>query len=169
MRHRYFIIPFILFSSCGRLKNETENMAERSKEIISSKANTVEDKIIRHFDPYEPDSKWNRKRFLEFFGLTPEGNATHIYSYSDEIGADHTYAFSFVCSQDIVDSITKKLQLKIGSKPEVLTAEVPDFQWWPKEKIEAITPYFKQSEHETYEYLWFDKAASKVWYLLFDM
>jgi hypothetical protein len=169
MHYSYIIAVGMLLSSCGKIKDKSEETIGRATNVVSSKVEKIEDKIVRHFDPYEPDSKWNQTRFSEFFAMTANGNASQIYSYGDEIGIDHSYAFSFTARESIVDSIVTKLQLTKSSTPEVLMLDIPDFPWWPKKRIAASIPYYRKTAKETYEYLWYDNRTSKVYYLLFDL
>ncbi len=169
-------LPFFLFFSvavllisCERVKNKYEEVGTKAIEHVTATKDNIEDHIIAHYDSYAPDTKWNKKRFQEFFGFEPGTEVARIYCYANEMGIDHTYAFSFVCDKKIVDSIVTKLNLTKNNSSPQTRVTLPKLGWWDEQKIDTITPYYRHSEHATYEYLWYDTPTSTVYYLLFDL
>jgi hypothetical protein len=43
------------------------------------------------------------------------------------------------------------------------------YPWWDSAKILKLIPYKKKSDHELYQYLWYDAPAGKAYYFDFDM
>ncbi len=168
----YILISILLvtFFSCNRIKRKGHEVYEQSKQSMNEKKANLEDKIIAHYNPYEPDTKFNKKRFTEFFMFAPTADVKNIYCYADEMGIDHDYQFSFNCDTTTINKIVSNLNLKQGQVPDNYGSGLwHDFPWWDSSRIEHLKPYFKIGPHETYWYLWFDITKQKAYYFSFDM
>jgi hypothetical protein len=164
-------LTFILiFYSCDRIKKESHQVVDKTKQKIVEKKSDLSDKIIAHYDPYHPDTKFNKKRFSEFFMFDPTPDVKNIYCYADEIGIDHDYQFSFNCDTTTINKIVSNLNLKKGIIDDNNGNGLwHDFPWWDSAKIGNLKPFSKKGEHETYWYLWYDLPKQKAYYFSFDM
>lgn len=163
--HQYIFVLTVLTAtiSCDRIKSKAEKIVDDTKDEL-------EDKIIAHYNSDSADTKWNKKRFQEFFDFAPTADVKNIYCYADEMGIDHDYTFSFNCNTTTLNKIVSKLRLLRAEEPDNFSEGIQhSFFWWDKEKIKQLTPYYKKGEHEAYWYLWYDKAESKLYYFQFDM
>jgi len=156
--------------SCDRIKRKGYEVVDRTKEKIREKKDAAIDKAIPTFDSYKPDTKFNRKRFEEFFGFAPTPDVSEIYCFDDQMGIDSKFLFSFKCDTSTKNNIVKHLNLIRADKPDNSSSGLwENFPWWDSAKIVTLTPYWKKSEHEYYRYLWFDKDKQMVFYIDFDM
>ncbi|MFL5740424.1 MAG: hypothetical protein ACJ75B_09425 [Flavisolibacter sp.] len=143
---------------------------EKAKAKLAEKKSGLTDKIIAHYDAYKPDTRFNNKRFLEFFGFAPTEDVKQLYCYADEIGIDNDYQFSFTCDTSTVAKITNNLKLSKADQPENFSSGLwHSFPWWDSTSITVLKPYYKKGDHEKYWYLWYDQAKSKAYYFEFDM
>ena len=163
------IILLLTLSSCDRIKRKGHLAFDKTKETIAEKRSNLSDKIIAHYDPYNPDTKFNKKRFSEFFLFDPTQDVQNIYCYADEMGIDHIYQFSFNCDSTTINKIVSNLNLKRAVSDNFGTGLWHDFPWWDSAKIEKLNPFFKKGEYETYWYLWFDTITQKAYFFTFDM
>ena len=165
-------LAFILtLLSCDRIKKESHHVVDKTKQTIAEKKSDLSDKIINHYDPYHPDTKFNKKRFSEFFLFAPTPDVKNIYCYADEMGIDHNYQFSFNCDTATISRIVSNLKL---TNKDVIDNNNGkgfwhNFPWWDSAKVETLKPFYKKGEHETYWYLWYDKPKEKAYYFSFDM
>ncbi|MEX6690887.1 hypothetical protein QTN47_25485 [Danxiaibacter flavus] len=156
--------------SCDRVKKESRSVADKVKHQVAEKKSDLNDKIIAHYDSYHPDTKFNKKRFSEFFMFDPTPDVKNIYCYADEMGIDHDYQFSFNCDTTTINKIVSNLNLKAGIVDDNNGSGLwHDFPWWDSSKIESLIPFSKKGEHETYWYLWYDRPTQKAYYFSFDM
>jgi hypothetical protein len=163
----FSLLPFI---SCGRIKDEGNKVYEDTKTSIKNKKDDVVDDLINTYDPYHPDTKYNRKRFTEFFLFSPTEDVKNLYCYADEMGIDHKYQFSFNCSPATINRIINNLKLEKGTTSENRGIGLwVKFPWWNAALIETLDPYYNKGEHKAYWYLWYDGANQKAYYFSFDM
>jgi hypothetical protein len=156
--------------SCDRIKRKGHEMVDKTKETIVEKKANLSDKIIAHYDPNHPDTRFNKKRFSEFFLFDPPRDVRNIYCYADEMGIDHDYQVAFNCDTSTIRKIVSNLDLKTGTHPDNNGSGLwHRFPWWDSAKIETLKPYFKKGDHETYWYLWYDTSQQKAYYFSFDM
>lgn len=165
------IVAFLLtLLSCNRFKNESHQVIGKAKTKIAEKKSNLGDKIIARYDPYHPDTKFNKKRFSEFFMFKPTSDVKNIYCYADEMGIDHAYQFSFNCSIVTINKIVSNLNLKKGIIDDTNGSGLwHNFSWWDSSRVEALTPFSKKGVHEDYWYLWYDALNRKAYYFSFDM
>jgi hypothetical protein len=156
--------------SCNRIKRKGEAVVEATKQTVAEKKADLSDKIIAHFDAYEPDTKYNKKRFAEFFGFFPTEDVTNLYCHADEIGIDHDYQFAFNCDTTTINKIVSNLKLTKKDQPDNFSSGLwHNYQWWDSTSVETLIPYYRKGEHETYWYLWYEETKRKAYYFEFDM
>ena len=165
-----FIISVLFLFSCNRIKKEVHKVASTTTKRIAERKSNLRDKIIAHYDPYHSDTKFNKKRFSEFFKFYPTPDIKNIFCYADEMGIDHSYQFSFTCDSSAINKIVTNLKLNRG----VIDGNNgsgfwQNFPWWDSSKIEKLEPFSKKEEHESYSYLWYDSSNKKAYYFSFDM
>jgi len=172
LRPTYLFALFftLVLFSCDRIKKESRKVVDKTEQKIAEKKSDLGDKIIAHYDPYHPDTKFNKKRFSEFFMFEPTPDVKNIYCYADEMGIDHDYQFSFNCDTTTINKIIANLRLNKGVIDDNNGSGFwHSFSWWDSSKIETITPFSRKGEHETYWYLWYDTSQRKAYYFSFDM
>lgn len=161
---------FLTLFSCDRIKKESRKVIDKTQQTVAEKKSDLRDKIIAHYDPYHPDTKFNKKRFSEFFMFDPTPDVKNIYCYADEMGIDHDYQFSFNCDTLTVNKIISNLNLKKGIIDDNNGSGLwHNFSWWDSSEIEKLIPFSRKGAHETYQYLWYDTSGQKAYYFLFDM
>lgn len=171
---RSVVLPFLFFvlltfSFCNRIKRKGHEAARNVKQNVSERKEDFSDKIIAHYDPYHSDTKFNKKRFTEFFYFAPGADVTNIYCFADEMGIDHSYQFAFNCNLITADRIISNLQLKKNGTGEAHSPAIThDFPWWDI-KQSTETAFSKKGDHETYRFLWYDTLKQKAYYIEFDM
>lgn len=167
-----FLTSFFLLTifSCDRIKRKGHQVFDKTKETVVEKKANLSDKIIARYDPYNPDTKFNKKRFSEFFMFDPTPDVKNIYCYADEMGIDHDYQFAFNCDTTTINKIISNLNLKKGIIDNNFGRGFwHKFLWWDSSKVETLKPFSKKGKHETYWYLWYDKLRKKAYYFSFDM
>jgi len=172
MRYSYFLYIIFSFSffACGRIKKEGEAIAVKTEQKIKDKAKDAIDKVVPAFDAYKPDTKANKKRFKDFLGIEPTTDVRNILCVDDVMGIDATYKFTFKCEDTTISKIIACLQLTKTTNDNVTGISFgPKVDWWDEIELSTLTPYWKKGEHETYWYLWYDKAGKQAWFLTFDM
>ena len=156
--------------SCERIKRKGHEVVNKTKEKISEKKNEAVDKVVPTFDSYNPDTKFNKKRFEEFFDFAPTSDVKNIYCFDDQIGIDSKFIFSFKCDDSTKNRIVKHLNLTKSNKPDNYSSGLwQSFPWWDSAKIVTLNPYWSKSEKGYYKYLWFDKTKQMLYYIDFDM
>ncbi|HVU96041.1 MAG TPA: hypothetical protein VHE34_12490 [Puia sp.] len=166
------ILSLILIGSlsCHHLTNKGKEVAKWTKQTLAENKSNLGDKILPHFDDDHPDTKFNKRRFEEFFGFYPPEDVKNLYCFNDEIGIDADFQFAFNCDTPTVNRIVQHLKLKKQMQPDNYSSGLwHRFPWWDSAKILKLVPYKKKSEHELYRYLWFDTSAKKAYYFDFDM
>ena len=169
---RYILLLTFYFTNtdCQRVKRKANDLVQKTKETANEKKSDLEDKIIARFDAYEPDTKFNKKRFSEFFGFYPPQDIKNIYCHADEMGIDHQYQFSFVASFTSINRIISNLALEKSNIPiSNSTSFSKDFPWWDGNKLLKLPPYWKKGKHEVFTFLWYDSTTKKAYYNSYDM
>ncbi|MDE3185816.1 MAG: hypothetical protein KGM16_20580 [Bacteroidota bacterium] len=163
-------LAFCMISvSCNRIKRKAHDIEAKTQKKIAESESELSDKVISHFDPYHPDTKFNKKRFSEFFMFYPSPDEKNIYCYADEMGIDHSYQFSFNCDTATISKIVSNLKLKRGVIDDNDGSGIwQNFPWWDSLKIENLKPFSKKGAHESYWYLWYDTSKQKAYYFSFD-
>jgi hypothetical protein len=173
MQTKNYILTFafiITLFSCDKIKRKGHDAVDKTKNKIAAKKDAVIDKLIPIFNSDEPDTKFNKKRFEEFFGFAPTPDVSEIYCFDDQIGIDSKFLFSFKCDSTTKDRIIKHSNLIEASQPDNFSSGLwQSFSWWDSAKITTLKPYWHKSEHRYYKYLWFDKTKHKVYYIEFDL
>jgi hypothetical protein len=167
-------ISFVVFSlglvSCDRMQNKGHAVAIQAKGKLLAKRDAAVDKLIPTFDSYKPDTKYNRKRFTDFFGFVPTNDVSDLYCYNDQIGIDSKFQFSFKCDTATKARIIKYLELSPERMPNNSSSGLwTSFKWWNTGKIKTLVPYSYKTENQYYRYLWFDDSTGTAFYLDFDM
>jgi len=164
------LVLLLLTFSCDRIKRKGKQTANNAKEKIVNKKDDLADKIIPRFDSDAPDTKFNKKRFSEFFHFEPTPDVRNIYCYADQMGIDSKFFFSFNCDTTTLNRIINELHLIHRDQPDLFGRGLwQNFPWWDSAKIVTINPFSKKGDHETYWYLWYDSTNKKVYYMDFDM
>lgn len=104
--------------SCNRVKQKSREVVENAKAKLADKKADVEDKIVTHYDAFNPDTRFNKQRFQDLFGFTPTADVKELYCHADEMGIDHDYQFSFSCDTSTVSKIVSRLKLTMADKPD---------------------------------------------------
>lgn len=168
-----YLLIFLFYtvtSGCDSIRRKTKQVADKAGNKVAEKKEDLFDKLIPRFDAYTPDTKYNRKRFRQFFGIEPTPDVKDLYCHADEFGIDHSYQFSFSCDTSTITKINTRLNLTKAEQPETYSSGLwHNFSWWDSTTISNITPYYKKGEHETYYYLWFDEQKRKAYYFTFDL
>jgi hypothetical protein len=156
--------------SCDRIKGKGKAVARKTQDHLEAKRDAAIDKLIPNFDSHNPDTKYNKKRFTDFFGMEPTNDVSNIYCYNDQIGIDSKFQFSFRCDTTTRSRIIEYLRLSPESKPNNSSRELwTTFKWWDSSRIETLVPYSYKIEDRYYRYLWYDESASTAYYLDYDM
>lgn len=168
----YILTIFISLTivSCDRIKNKGQKLADKAEEKIQDKSKDLADKVVPHFDAYNPDTKFNKERFKEFLQVDLSADIKNIYCFDDAIGIDADYMFSFNCDTTTARKIIEKHQLKLDkTTTDYAFGLQHDFVWWDKKKIEKLNLYSRQSDNQYFKYFWYDKSEQKAYYFDFDM
>jgi len=165
----YSIILLLLLVSCNRMKDKGAELKDRVENKVKRESEELADKMAPHFDAYEPDTKFNKKRFKEFLEVDLTPDVKNIYCFDDAIGIDADYQFSFNCNPGTAQKIIKKLELTPDKIHMDVSGLQHDFDWWDKKKIEKLDLYSWKGEREYYKYFWYDQKEQKAYYFEFDM
>ena len=164
------IIFALILVSCDRIKNKGQELADKTEEKVKDKSEDLVDKVVPHFDAYNPDTKFNKERFKDFLKVDLTSDVKNIYCFDDAIGIDADYMFSFNCDTTTTSKIIEKHQLKLDKvTTDYAFGLQHDFDWWDKKKIEKLELYSWQGEHQRFKYFWYDKTEQKAYYFDFDM
>ncbi len=156
--------------SCDQIKNKGQKFAGKVEQEVKEKSKSIIDKVNPYFDAYNPDTKYNKKRFADFIQVELTPDVKNIYCFDDAIGIDADYQFSFNCDTATARKIIEKHQLK----PDKETTDYAfglqnDFEWWDKKKIEALDLYSWQGDNQYFKYFWYDETEQKAYFFDFDM
>ncbi|XOV68208.1 MAG: hypothetical protein ACFHU9_03340 [Fluviicola sp.] len=161
------IISSCLFVlSCYRVEKETKFVKSKAKYV----ATETRDKIFPIYDSYKPDTKYNKRRFKEFFGFWPTSDVKNIYCHADQMGIDHDYSFAFTCNRKTIQKIETNLSLQNDSIPETHPSGLfHDFDWWHTTKIDTLKPSWRKGDHQKYYFLWYDSINCDAYYFEYDL
>jgi hypothetical protein len=165
----YSIILLLLLVSCNRMKDKGVELKDRVENKFKRESEELADKMAPNFDAYEPDTKFNKKRFKEFLEVDLTPDVKNIYCFDDAIGIDADYQFSFNCNPGTAQKIIKKLELTPDKIHMDVSGLQHDFDWWDKKKVEKLDLYSWKGESEYYKYFWYDQKEQKAYYFEFDM
>ncbi|WP_250149325.1 hypothetical protein [Flagellimonas sp. 389] len=168
-----FILTIGLIS-CDRIKNKSEQVAEKVKEKTKSelRAQTqkVIDKIYPSFDHDKPDTENNKKRFKDFLKIEISPDVKNIYCFDDAIGIDADYMFAFNCNEKTSKKIVEVHNLSIDPlNSDNGFGMQHDFAWWDKERIENLKKYSWTDGNKYFKYYWYDKENEKAYFFDFDL
>ena len=164
------LVLLLITTSCRRIKNKSEELATQAKEKIKNKTTTLIDKVVPHFDAYQPDTKFNKERFREFIQIEQTTDVKNIYCFGDAIGTDADYMFSFHCDSTTARKIIEKHQLTLDKKTTDYAFGLQhDFEWWDRKKIQKLDLYSWHDEHQYFKYFWYDGKEHKAYFFDFDM
>jgi hypothetical protein len=177
-----YLIPIVLFlfiamTACDRVKRKgkqavdwTSARVQEKRSALHEKKENLGDKIIARFDSDQPDTRFNKKRFSEFFGFQPTADVKDLYCYGDGLGIDSKYQFSFSSNTVTIDTIVSRLQLTKKEAPDNISRGLwTSFPWWDSAKIVTIKPYYKGGEHDLHIFLWVDSIKHKAYFIEYDM
>lgn len=164
------LLSGLSFYSCNKVKSKKDKIVNETKRKVGEYAEKAADNIKPVFDWDKPDTKFNKKRFEEFFGFSPTEDVKKIYCYADRMGIDSKFMFSFKCNIFTKERIVKNLALIQSPQPDNFSEGLwENFSWWDSAAIVTINPYWRKWEHEYYNYLWFDAKKQVVYFIDFDM
>ena len=177
--HNITMRPFSSFSiivlvfalvSCERIKKKGDKVASMAKQRLVEKRDATIDKVIPTFNSDKSDTKYNKKRFAEFFGFAPTEDVSDIFCYDDQLGIDSKFQFSFKCNSRTKDRIVGNLKMSAENRPNNYSSGLwTIFPWWDSSKIVTLVPYSFKVENSYYRYFWFDDSTNTAFYIDFDM
>ena len=161
-------------SSCDRIKNKAERVADKIEKKATNKvkvqARKVTDKVFPVFDSDVADSKNNRERFKDFIKVELTPDIRNIYCFDDAIGIDADYMFAFNCDLTTSNRIIKMHNLTIDTiSSDNAFGLQNDFEWWKKEEIAKLTKYSWTNGEHYFKYFWYDSVNKKAYFFDFDM
>ncbi|WP_258098427.1 hypothetical protein [Marinoscillum pacificum] len=176
VNHPFCILLFlVIITSCNRIKNKTEQVANRieskAKREVSNGIEQIINKIYPPFDHDQPDTENNKQRFTDFLQIEITPDIRNIYCFDDAIGLDADYMFSFNCNNLTSQKIIEKHQLKIGPYNRDNGFGLQhDFDWWDKNRIAQLDKYMWTDESQRYfKYYWYDELNEKAYFFVFDL
>ena len=160
--------------SCDRIRNKTEQVAEKVKEKtkdeLREQTQKVIDKVYPPFDHDKPDTENNRKRFADFLKIEITPDVMNIYCFDDAIGIDADYMFAFNCNETTSQKIIESNNLTIDSlNSDNGFGMQSDFEWWDKERIKNLQKYSWTNGSQHFKYYWYDNGNEKAYFFDFDM
>lgn len=183
-------VCIIALSSCNRIKNKGEELADTAVAIGKEFADTAVamgkeladtasvrgqqyakaavNEVIPMFDAYTPDTKYNKERYTEFILDTLTPDVKNIYCFGDAMGIDANYQFSFNCNATTAQKIIKAHELKADST-NTMYGFRDDFEWWDTEKIKTLDCYTWEGEHRYFTHFWYDTKEQKAYFNTYDM
>jgi hypothetical protein len=158
------IIYTLTFCSCDRIKNKTEEFAARTESKVKSKSKDILEIIFPLFDSYEPDTKFNKKRFKEFLNVDISDDVNTLYTFGDFLGADYKILISFKCDSSTIYKIIMQNKMKLSESENDFGLGFSDeFKWWDKIVIEKIKPYKMREKSGDWFYLWYDQNTKTAY------
>lgn len=125
------VIFFLPLPACQRIRHK----AGTARQTLAAQKAAVTDKVIPRFDAYQPDTKFNKARFEEFFGFAPTPDVTGIYCYADRLGIDSKFQFAFSCDTATRARIIRYLALSPVAAPDNTSSGLwQSFPWWAAPK-----------------------------------
>ena len=152
-------------ASCDEVRRKKNAVVNR----VRIKVNDKVDAFFPNFDHTTPNTRYNRKRFTEFFGFIPPHEIDSLYTYADEFGIDASYYIAFKCNAQTYQMIIDSLQLLPDTTNMTFGGgfNLP-YAWWNTEHIEELKPYSKV-EGNIYWYLWYDPELEKAYFMTYDI
>ena len=170
----YFFFTGLIFLSCNRIKNKTEELgnrlSEKAKKEVSKRSEKILDKVFPKFDYDKSDTDNNKKRFKDFIKVEISDDVKNIYCFDDAVGIDADYMFSFNCNEKTSNKIIEVHQLTIDStNSDNAFGLQHDFEWWDKQRIKELQKYSWSKNERYFKYYWYDKVNSKAYFFDFDL
>ena len=163
------IILLLLFS-CNRIKNKGAEIVVKTKAKVIEKSNDLIDNVSPKFDKNIADTKYNKKRFLDFLKVEITPDIKNIYCYDDAIGIDASYQFSFNCNYETAKKIIQKHKLKLDKNNTVPSFGIQhNCEWWDINKIEKLNLYSWTNNDQYFKNFWYDQIEQKAYFFDFDM
>lgn len=145
-------------TGCGRLKHR-----------LAESARTLTDPLFRHYDADQPDTRFNQKRFTEHLQLPCPPDVRQLYCYTDELGLDTKYLFSFRCTPATFRRLVAQNQLRPDSVRTDPSGLLRPFAWWPEGAERGLTAYWRTDREQWFQYLWYDARQQRAYYLEFTL
>jgi hypothetical protein len=173
---KYGLASLCLLSliSCNRIKNKTEQIADKAKskakKEIVKQTDRVIDKVFPPFDHDKPDTENNKKRFADFLQIEITPDINEIYCFDDAIGIDADYMFSFNCNSETSKKIIKTHGLTLDKTNSDNGFNLQhDFDWWNKDRIAQLDKYSWTNGQGYHKYYWYDLENKKAYFFDFDL
>ena len=165
-----FILICLTFSSCSRIRSKGNEITEKVILKAKNKSKDLVDKVFPVFNAYEADTRYNRKRFVEYLEVELTSDVKDVYCYGDFMGIDYKVLFTFVCDPSTIHRIIEKKQLELtkDNKDNGLFF-LDEIKWWDKEKIYKLIPFKQGEENKYWQYLWYDEDDKRAYYLQFSL
>ena len=168
--NQYVLISLLLFFSCNRIKNKSDEISTKVKSKIKVQSSKIIEKVYPHFDAYKTDTKENKLRFKDFIKIEITDDIKNIYCFDDAIGIDADYQFSFNCSPETADKIIRIHHFKLDTlNTDYGFGLQNDFNWWDKNKIEKLPLYTYTNNDRFFKHFWYDKNEKKAYYFDYDI
>jgi hypothetical protein len=167
MKAVLYLLTILSFlgTSCEQLKNKGEELTDKTKKKVKGKSKDVADRVFPIFDAYQPDTKYNQKRFEEYLDVSLTEDVDSIYAFGDFLGVDYKVLISFKCDSSTIQRIVIRKNLALSEEEyDTGLGFADEFVWWDKQAIEKMKPYKKIVESGDRLYLWYDKRTSKAYY-----
>jgi hypothetical protein len=168
--HIFLLLSALTIISCHKIKNKTQQLADKTEQKVKDKSKDLSDKVWPHFDAHTPDTKFNKERFKEFLKVELTPDVKNIYCFDDAIGIDADFQFAFNCDTSTVRRIIEEHKLTLDKETtDYAFGFQHDFPWWDKKKIEKLELYSWKGERQFFKYFWYDAKEQKAYYFDFDM
>lgn len=148
----------LLLGGCGQVKHR-----------LAETARSLTDRLLRHYDADQSDTRFNQKRFAEHLNFPCPPDVRQLYCYADELGADSKYLFSFRCSPVTFRQLVAKNQLQPDSVRIDPSGMLQPFAWWPAGAEHGLTAYWRTDREQWFQYLWYDAGQQRAYYLEFTV
>lgn len=170
MNKSIFILFILTLYSCNRIKDEGIDIATKTEQKVKEKSKDVLDNVFPIFDAHIADTKFNKKRFVEYLEVELSDDVKDIYCYGDFLGIDYKVLFSFTCDSATIQKIIAKKEMELSTEAyDVGLHFEEEFSWWNKEKIKILKSYKYGKEDKFWEYLWYDKANKRAYFEAFSI
>lgn len=177
LRNPVFLLVFItIVAACHSVERKGKQLAEKAKQTATEVRDTVSkrvdkwvDKRFPAFDAYQPDTEHNKSRFSAYLKVPVTNDVKNIYAYGDFFGADYKVLIAFSCNANTIKNIVeaKKLHLEKELQEGLIFSE--GFTWWDETITQRVYPYKAGEEYAWWNYLWYDAATGKAYYLEYSM
>lgn len=162
--HHRFVIGLL----CGALLL-TGTGCGRIKHRLVETIRTLTDRLFRHYDADQPDTRFNRQRFEEHLQLPCPPDVQQLYCYADELGADATYRFAFRCKPATARLIRQRNSLRPDSAQRSGAPLLGAFEpfWWPSDLHQRLRAYSRHKPLQWHRFFWYDSLEQRAYYLEF--